>query len=395
MSNTDSNILKPKFTLIEGGLNCSIPQAHKRFVSAYVTNTRLMGVLAVYAHWAVKDGGDIHQFFYIDCEETGLETCTVYRGDWNQEMQMAEQALVGGLGAQKLPLTAKTFRWLMGYWRHFNRKHDIPLPPNKDNYEFIFQKPVKLTREEKTDLMRRICGEITTDYQVVNYFLMRCFGRDYVGAAYLAQEDVPLDTFDSYHKATFCKNIIDRVKPHTYLSESLIEMGGKYETIITKTTVRNLQVVEFEHCSTTPVTETEAALMLRKSEFATVYEVLMDDEEIQENLGEFVLNTNTVMTLQPNGRLLMAYKPTNDHVNERVFMLSNDVKGVYFLTKNKELIVTAYNAPHKVELRIGRAASPLRKYLVMTGQYELLDPVLFEFIKSDCPDFRSFISPME
>ena len=99
MSNTDSSILKPKFTLIEGGLNCSIPQAHKRFVSAYVTNTRLMGVLAVYAHWAVKDGGDIHQFFYIDCEETGLETCTVYRGDWNQEMQMAEQALVGGLGA--------------------------------------------------------------------------------------------------------------------------------------------------------------------------------------------------------------------------------------------------------------------------------------------------------
>ena len=138
MSNTDSNILKPKFTLIEGGLNCSIPQAHKRFVSAYVTNTRLMGVLAVYAHWAVKDGGDIHQFFYIDCEETGLETCTVYRGDWNQEMQMAEQALVGGLGAQKLPLTAKTFRWLMGYWRHFNRKHDIPLPPNKDNYEITY-----------------------------------------------------------------------------------------------------------------------------------------------------------------------------------------------------------------------------------------------------------------
>ena len=121
----------------------------------------------------------------------------------------------------------------------------------------------------------------------------------------------------------------------------------------------------------------------------------MDDEEIQENLGEFVLNTNTVMTLQPNGRLLMAYKPTNDHVNERVFMLSNDVKGVYFLTKNKELIVVAYNQPDIVELEIGLAASPLRKYLVMTGQYELLDPVLFEFIKSDCPDFRSFISPME
>ena len=54
------------FTLLEGGLCSDIPSARKRFSSAYVTNTRLMGVLALYAHWTVADGGDIHQFFYID-----------------------------------------------------------------------------------------------------------------------------------------------------------------------------------------------------------------------------------------------------------------------------------------------------------------------------------------
>ena len=94
-----------RFTLLEGGLCSSIPDSKKRFMSAYVTNTRLMGVLALYARWSVAGGGDIHQFFYIDCEETGLESCKVYRGDWNMEMQMAEQALVGGLGAQKIPMS--------------------------------------------------------------------------------------------------------------------------------------------------------------------------------------------------------------------------------------------------------------------------------------------------
>ena len=153
---------KPEFTLLQGGLHSSIPDARKRFLSAYVTNTRLMGVLALYAHWAVEDGGDLHQFFYIDCEEAGLETCTVFRGEWNGEMEMAEQALVGGLGADKVPLTAKTFRWLMNHWREFNIAKDLPLPPNRDAYEFIFKKVPDLSPEEQADLMERICGDITS-----------------------------------------------------------------------------------------------------------------------------------------------------------------------------------------------------------------------------------------
>jgi len=197
---------KVEFSLLQGGLNSSIPDARKRFISAYVTDTRLMGVLALYAHWTVEGGGDLHQFFYIDCEEAGLETCTVFRGDWNTEMELAQQALVGGLGAEKIPLTARTFRWLMNHWREFNLQHDLPLPPNRESYDFLFSKKPQLTHEEKAQLMEQICGGITNDYQVVNYFLMRCLGRDEEGAAYLAAEGVPLDSFSNYAKATFCKN---------------------------------------------------------------------------------------------------------------------------------------------------------------------------------------------
>ena len=388
---------KPGFTVVQGGLNSSIPDARKRFLSAYVTNTRLMGVLALYAHWAVEGGGDLHQFFYIDCEEAGLETCTVFRGEWNKEMEMAEQALVGGLGAEKVPLTAKTFRWLMNHWREFNASRGLPLPANRDAYEFIFRKVPNLTANEESLLMEQICGEITSDYQVVNYFLMRCLGRDEEGAAYLAEEGVPLDIFSNYDRATFCKNIIDPSgrRPHEYLSESLVEMDGIYETIITKTRVRNLKVVDFEYCNKASVTATEAALMLRKTEFATVYELLMEDEDIEANLGEFVLNMNTVMTKKPNGRLFMAFKPTNAHVAERVFMLSNDVKGVYFISDYGQLIVVAYSYDDIMSLERELAASPLRQYLLITGKYELLDPVFFEFIGSDYIDFNAFVNPVE
>ena len=390
---------------MEGGLCSSIPQSRKRFASAYVTNTRLMGVLALYAHWSVADGGDIHQFFYIDCEETGLETCTVYRGDWNMEIQMAEQALVGGLGAEKIPITANMFRWILQSWRKFNNDRGLPLPRNREDYEFIFEKPAKLSKPEQADLMDRICGEITTDYQVVNYFLMRCFGQDPEGAAYVAADDVPLDIFENYRRTTFCKNIIDpserrfagppEKKPHEYISESLVETDGIYEIIVTRTVVKDLKVVDFEYCNKAPVTQTEAAILLRKTEYATVYEFFMQDEDIDENLGEFVLNMNTVMTMHPNGRLFMAFKPTNAHVNERVFMLSNDVRGVYFLSNYGQLIVCAYSPEDIVALEDGLADSPISRYLMLTGKYELLDPVLLEFINSDYTDFQSFISPVE
>lgn len=67
---------KPKLTVIEGGLAATIDKYDKFFVSAYVTDTRLMGVLAVYARWKLydtADGTDFHQFFYIDCRE--FDTC--------------------------------------------------------------------------------------------------------------------------------------------------------------------------------------------------------------------------------------------------------------------------------------------------------------------------------
>ena len=95
---------KPKLTVIEGGIPYLIKTKQKLLVSAYVTNTRLMGVLALYAHWRISGTDemlDFHQFFYIDCEESGLETYTGILGSDHSEIDATEQALVGGLGARK------------------------------------------------------------------------------------------------------------------------------------------------------------------------------------------------------------------------------------------------------------------------------------------------------
>ncbi|MDO4746231.1 MAG: hypothetical protein Q4B18_06725 [Bacillota bacterium] len=397
---------KPVFTVIEGGLLTAQKNAKKHLISAYVTDTRLMGVLAVYAHWRPElsaaslyddaEDHDLHQFFYIDCEEMGLETYKSIVGSDREEIDIVEQALVGGLGAKKIPLTEYQLKGLLTYYKNFNKHNGLPLPQNYDEYGFVLEDEVVFSEVEHNVVMQLICGNITSDYQAVNYFLMRLFGRDYSGAAYLSEKGCPLDIYNEYHQATFCKNVIDKSHEYddgaiAYLCESLIEMGGNYETVITEVIVKDLKIVGCRHCSGFAISSAEAAMMLAKAEFVTVYEVLLSDEDMDANIGELTVDLNSVMSTHENGRMFMAFKPTNDHVNSRIFRLSNDVKGVYYLTDFGQLLVSAYTLQDIRYMENKLKMSMLAPFLMTTAKYEFKEPVLFEFIQSDFEDFDDFL----
>ena len=394
---------KPKLTVIEGGLAASIDKRPKYFLSAYVTDTRLMGVLAVHACWKIPYGdelSDFHQFFYIDCEEMGLETYKSFLDSDPSEIEMAEQALVGGLGASKIEISERQLMGLLTEYRLFNENHKLPLPEKYEEYRFLIEPETILTPEESHILMKLICGEIRSDYQTINYFLMRCFGRDYTGAAYLSEGKFPLDLYDNYRQATFCKNVIDKDASYVdgataYMCESLIEMNNCYETVISRVVVRGLKIVDFEHCSGFAVSSAEAAMMLSKPEFVTVYEVLLSEQDMDENIGELTITLNTVMSVHDNGRLFMAFKPSNSHVDSRIFRLSNDVRGIYFLTDYSQLIMAAYSLIEIQTLERKLAACPLAPFLMSTAKYEFKEPVLFEFTNSDFEDFEDFLEAIK
>ena len=391
---------KPKLTVIEGGVPYLVKNRQKLLVSAYVTNTRLMGVLALYAHWRISDTDEIldfHQFFYIDCEESGLETYTGILGSDRSEIDATEQALVGGLGAEKIEITYPQLSGILTFYRMFNEARSLPLPNGYSEYSFLLEPGTILNPDEHTEVMRLICGEITSDYQAVNYFLMRCFGQDHRAAAFLSAGDFDLDIYLNYKGATFCKNTIDKDHVYddgatAYLCESLVERRGNYEIIISRVVVKDLKIVGLSHCSGFAVSAAEAAMMLAKAEFVTVYEVLLSDEDMENNIGELTINLNTIMSVQENGRLFMAFKKNNDHVNSRIFRLSNDVKGIYYLTDYGQLIVAAYTLQEIRHLENQLKVSPLALFLIPTAKYEFKEPVLFEFMQSDFEDFDDFLN---
>ncbi|MDO5110163.1 MAG: hypothetical protein Q4D59_09555, partial [Erysipelotrichaceae bacterium] len=140
---------RPKLKLIEGGRSMPVSKMHRILMEAYVSNTRLMGVLAVAAHWSIvppdadrndpANWEDLHQFFYIDCEEAGLETYQQVRDDNGEneaEAERIENALFAGLGGDEMLLEERQLRLLLQKWAQFNAEHDLPLPAGRENYDF-------------------------------------------------------------------------------------------------------------------------------------------------------------------------------------------------------------------------------------------------------------------
>lgn len=382
---------KPKLTVIKGGLSSPKESEEKYFISAYVTDTRLMGVIGLYIHWRLPSQyatPDFHQFFYLDAEEFGFETYKSLLGNDVEEIAKIEQALIGGLGGKKIEISERESRYLLCEYTRMNNKRGLPLPDGQKEYQFLTDNPTILNPNEQSVLMRKICGELTSDYQVINYFLMRCFCHDYEAAAFLTDGTVSMDIFQNQPTATLCKNIIDK-KDDIYMCESLIEYHDKYTLVISELTLQDLTVTDITKRSGFSVSAMEAAMMLSRPEFITIYEVLLSPEDFDNNISELTLNT--MMTSHENGRLFLSFHKNNDHVNKKVFRLSEDIFGLYYATDYGQLVVSSYSLAgiHAMERDLRK--SVLAPFLMATAKYEFKEPVLYEFIQSDFEDFNDFL----
>ena len=104
------------FQILRGGLAESAATSRKEFVSAYITDTRLMGVVGLVVHWQLPENlskDHFFQFFYMDAEEYGFDT---YRSvltsgtddgalEAVDDLLAVENSLIGCLGGKKASLT--------------------------------------------------------------------------------------------------------------------------------------------------------------------------------------------------------------------------------------------------------------------------------------------------
>ncbi len=374
-----------------------------RFVSGEVTDTRLMGVLGMHLHWELPYPAaepNLHQYYYYDIEELGLETYRTYTGDDPLAVELACKNLFGGLGARMIPLSERESRYLAAEFVNETKRKKQMLPEEATNLEFITRNPVLLSREEHDALIRKMCTRLENDYQLVHYFLMRVFGHDLEGARHLSSPaflaDGGPETFLPAH-STFLRNSIeeyvDGAGHESYLCESLVETGNKHMLVISEIETANGLIASAQRKSAFEISLYEAGMLLSRFEYVTVYEILRDPDDFDIDFTTYTLGA--MRTDHMNGEMFMEFKKDNDHVKQRVFALSDDIHCIYYVTDYGQLLLAAYSLQDISSMEERLYRSSIAQAVLPTARYQFQEPVLYEFAQSDYEDFEDFLKALK
>jgi len=379
--------------VLRGGLLETAADSKKEFISAYVTNTRLMGVVGMYIHFRLPENEhqqDLHQFFYFDAEEYAFETYRSVLGNDLEQLQEIEGSMMGGLGAEKIPVDFEEAKFVLHEFILLNRQRNLPLPKGREEYRFLLETDALLSEPAQYILHAKLCVKPESDYEVINYFLMRCFGKDFPGAAYLAAPGLNMDLFPDFKGGTFLKNSIDFDEADgSYTSESLVEFQNQYYIAVTSIKLEKMKVKSYTRISSFKISDAEAAMMLGRGELISVYDVTEDISDFNRNATE--LTRNATITKYDSGTLYMMFNPDNRHVNKKDYRLNEDVLGTYFISNEGQFICAAYGVDQILQLEWDLVRSPFRKRLTPVDKYQFKEPVLYEFIQSVFDRFEDFV----
>ena len=140
--------MKPKFSVIKGGLDIPKIENGRTFVSGSATDTRLMGVIGLELTWDVLRDSRIekmHQIFYLDCEEYGIESYTEGYGDMPADILEERTRLCGALGGDSVPVSEKEARFLIQSHMKINARYDQPLPDGREKFTSLSRRLPELS----------------------------------------------------------------------------------------------------------------------------------------------------------------------------------------------------------------------------------------------------------
>ncbi|MBB6216385.1 hypothetical protein HNQ80_002485 [Anaerosolibacter carboniphilus] len=382
-----------KFEVIKGKKGADYELTH-RFIEAYATNTRLMGVVGLIIKWETELGETFHQFFHLDAEEFGLDDYISILSGSEESVEMTAANMMGGLGGKTVALREKEAVYLIQQFIEKSKQFNEELPEPIHEYEYAMDAKPQLDEVEITDLWDKICEPVISPIQLVNYFVMRAAAFDEEGMRFLS-EGQGISYKIVKKPATLLKNIIEPVdgqNQSAYMAESLIDLEQGYKMVVseikTEETEKGWRVKAAEVKTSMNITGMEAAFSLSKDEYITVYHV--------KNFREFMrkIDKEKPHAMKHGyevGILYTEFNPTNEHVKNTSYYLNDDIYGVYYITESSQLLVCAYSQKQIRELEKYFGSSSYEGILELEEKFHLDRSVLYEFVHSGFDSFYEFL----
>ena len=401
---------KSDLKVIRGGaLLQSLPD--EKFINAYATDTRLMGVLVIYIKWHLsglsvtsKKSRILHQFFYIETTEEGIESYRGIYGENKEELDLVEQSMLGGLGAGRIPLTTSEAVFLVQKYAQLTWDFGNTLPDETEEYSFILSREAGLEPDREEALFWKLCGKITTENQLINYFLMRYFSKDYFAAQMLMASDVDLncEQFSETGLSTLCRNEIhppekDKYPTETlYVCESVLEEERGHFIAVSELGISRekdrLAISSFEVSSLFFISAAEAAMKLARPEYVTVYEITGIADQVLNELDQRYIGS--LQNLTEGGKLYIVFNEDNHHMSQKIYLLNDDVKEILYVTIEDQLIIGSYSLSGIKRLENRMMLSPVANQLIEVAKYEFKEPILYDYTMGYGGDFIQYVEEM-
>lgn len=412
------------FSVLIGGNKTSTVRSGRKYVflSGFATDTRLMGVVGMELTWLTKkiqsedDPDDesrpeiYKQIFYLDCEERYIDTYYECFGEENAEIRRERIRLVSSLGGNPVPVSEKEARFLVQSYSGLNNPQRR-LPEGASRYPFLLSPEQTLTQKEYDALSLRICGDIISPNYAVNYYLMRCASQDERGCAFLHGEarfpdpeqirpsDQPLRSRDLLFtdSCTLYMNKITHSQDNAdlYRCEALTERPGK-GYFITNCSLsisdRPLRITQAEVISEFHITDIEAAMILKRSEFVSVCQIAEPDNRFRRAFAAFT--TPFTETQYETGKLYIQFKQNNMHAGNSVYRLNDDMEALYYLTDKNQIVIMGYTSDEAGLAEFHLMSALFHYEIYNENRYEFPEPIFYEFINSDFDDFYEFLDCM-
>lgn len=357
------------------------------FISCEVTNTRLMGVVGVHSKWKDVDNHLLHVLFHLDYEDYGIDGYRLLVNPTSDEVNHEVQKMAGGLGGVMVSVGSEELQSLLYEAYQINLAHSEDPPYGIEPWLSWLQEG---HLNEK--LYEEICEPIVSNFQKIHYAVMRLMGKDRAGFEFLTKRRIPYSDIVE-HPSMLLRNAIEKVEdpryPEHYVVTSLTSVMGKYKIIHWSVGIDEKgNFVEMSYMDDLSITGQEAALLLRRDEFLCVYQVA----DLAYVTHYFDTQHPELMCNQhATGTLYTAFRSHNNHVKDPVFYLNGDIFAVYYMTQNKEMIISSFDENCYKKALEEFDGKQFEEKLYAKEQYQLNQSIIYEFVHSDVSKFKDFI----
>ncbi len=386
-------------TLLKGGLSNSFADAKKRFLKVKVTKSRLKGMVGLYFDWEIDktlcpwaEGNRYRMYFLLDYNTLLDDNYVGVSYENPNGIEHIDNSIIGGIYGDFERIGYEDAVFLLQHYESLLKRKGKSIAGNPE-YDFLLEKEINLSEEEKEQVLYDNREKMTSPYLVINYFLDRAFIGDGDGADVISERndlwrEIALKSGDDLRKNIIQKTDLD----NKYMCTSILEGNNVYYLCVSNIYVKEAGdeyiVDDARVASVNKISVEEATMQLERYEHIGILEIYQTwrFKEIFQSMFP-----KCIVREYPAGTMYIQYNEKNSYMDEKIYYHEDEISKFFFITEANELILVT-----KTESMFEEGIDQImdKKVVCYTGHlkgYTFEDPIFTEYLESDYDSIVDFI----